>query len=169
MNDSVLTWNGDWAWSLPLIVLNVTLHVAGLAWINRAVLALVARVGDYRNFNVLFGLVIGLATLLTTLLHAMEAGLWAAVYCLLGALPNGKTALLYSLNAITTYGHSDLYLAPHWHLMGALEALNGMLLFGLTTAFLYGVLQRAWPTAWQASIERTPADVARASTADAHY
>jgi hypothetical protein len=30
--------------------------------------------------------------------------------------------------------------------MGAVEALNGMLLFGLTTAFLYGMLQRVWPT-----------------------
>jgi hypothetical protein len=42
--------------------------------------------------------------------------------------------------AITT-----LYLAAHWRLMGALEALNGMLLFGLTTAFLYGLIQRVWP------------------------
>jgi hypothetical protein len=31
--------------------------------------------------------------------------------------------------------------------MGALEALNGMLLFGLTTAFLYGLIQRVWPVA----------------------
>ncbi len=42
--------------------------------------------------------------------------------------------MLYSLNAITTYGHSDVHLSGHWQLMGALEALNGMLLFGLTTA-----------------------------------
>jgi hypothetical protein len=36
-------------------------------------------------------------------------------------------------------------LEGRWQLMGALEALNGMLLFGLTTAFLYGILQRVWP------------------------
>jgi len=54
--------------------------------------------------------------------------------------------MLYSLNAITSYGHSNLQLAAHWQLMGAVEALNGMLLFGLTTAFLYGVLRRAWAT-----------------------
>ncbi len=53
--------------------------------------------------------------------------------------------MLYSLNAMTTYGHSDLELTARWQLMGALDALNGMLLFGLTTAFLYGVLQRVWP------------------------
>jgi hypothetical protein len=152
MNDSVLMWDGDWAWSLPLIVVNVMLHVAGLDIINRALLGVIARVRNHRRFNVLFGLVIGLATLLATLLHAVEAGVWAVIYWFLGAMPNGKNAMLYSLNAITTYGHEELNLTAHWRLMGALEALNGMLLFGLTTAFLYGVLQRVWPTQWQASI-----------------
>jgi hypothetical protein len=36
-------------------------------------------------------------------------------------------------------------LEAHWQLMGALEALNGMLLFGLTTAFLFAVIQKVWP------------------------
>ena len=51
---------------------------------------------------------------------------------------------LYSLSAMTSYGHANLDLEEHWQLLGALEALNGMLLFGLTTAFLFGVIQRAW-------------------------
>ena len=42
---------------------------------------------------------------------------------------------------MTTYGHADIYLAEYWRLMGALEAPNGMMLFGLTTAFLFFVLQ----------------------------
>jgi hypothetical protein len=37
-----------------------------------------------------------------------------------------------------------MHLAPHWKMMGALEALNGWILFGLTTAFLFTVIQRAW-------------------------
>jgi hypothetical protein len=152
MNNSALMWDGDWVWSLPLIVINVVVHVSGLDFINRAVLRVIKRVRHHRNFNALFGLVIGMATLLATLLHALEAAVWACVYLALHAMPDGKSALLYSLNAITTYGHSDLYLTPHWQLMGALEALNGMLLFGLTTAFLYGVLQRVLPQQWQESI-----------------
>jgi hypothetical protein len=152
MNNSALMWDGDWVWSLPLIVINVVLHVAGLDLINGAVLRVIKRVRHHRNFTPLFGLVIGIATLLTTLLHALEAAVWACVYLALHAVPDGKSALLYSLNAITTYGHSDLYLTPRWQLMGSLEALNGMLLFGLTTAFLYGVLQRVLPQQWQESI-----------------
>ena len=41
--------------------------------------------------------------------------------------------------------HADLFLERHWQVMGALEALNGMMLFGLTTAFLFAMIQKAWP------------------------
>jgi hypothetical protein len=47
---------------------------------------------------------------------------------------------------MTSYGHADVFLAQHWQLMGAIEALNGMMLFGLSTAFLFAVLRDHWPT-----------------------
>jgi hypothetical protein len=53
--------------------------------------------------------------------------------------------MLYSLEAMTSYGHENLFLASHWRMLGALEALSGWILFGLTTAFLFAVIQRAWP------------------------
>ena len=53
--------------------------------------------------------------------------------------------MLYSLSAMTSYGHAEIFLAPHWRMMGALEALNGMMLFGLSTAFLFSVLSSHWP------------------------
>ncbi len=46
---------------------------------------------------------------------------------------------------MTTCGHAEIFLDAHWLLMGTLEALNGMMLFGLSTAFLFAVLQRHWP------------------------
>jgi hypothetical protein len=144
VNDA-LAWNGNWAWSLPLIVVNVIYHVIGLAFINERVVRRTAASRSKRNFIFGFVLVMGVATLLAILLHALEAGIWAGVYILLGALPDGKSALLYSLGAMTTYGHENFFLADHWRLMGALEALNGMILFGLTTAFLYSIIGEVWP------------------------
>ena len=79
-----------------------------------------------------------------TVLHAGEASIWAFAYNFLGALPNYRIALLYSLNAITSYGHTNVNLDDRWHLMGALEALNGWLLFGLSTAFLFSVIEKVW-------------------------
>ncbi len=70
-----------------------------------------------------------------------------SLYVLVGALPSPHLAMLYSLNALTAYGRAPVDLAPAWQMLGALEALNGLILFGLSTAFLYGILTRAWPVA----------------------
>ena len=63
--------------------------------------------------------------------------------------------MLYSLSAMTSYGHVGLYLERQWQMMGALEALNGMLLFGLTTAFLFAMIQRVWPIGSRARERRS--------------
>jgi hypothetical protein len=89
--------------------------------------------------------VMGITSLLATILHGIEGAIWAAAYRFLDAVPDTRTAMLYSISAITSYGHANLYLKERWQMMGALEALNGMLLFGLTTAFLFAIIQRAWP------------------------
>jgi hypothetical protein len=69
---------------------------------------------------------------------------FSVAYRFLGALPDYRSAMLYSLNAMTSYGHTDLRLDEHWRLMGAMEALNGWLLFGLSTAFLFAVVARVF-------------------------
>lgn len=143
--EDALSWNGNWAWALPLIGLTLIVHIVGLGLINAHVVHRVSALKGQRTFFTLFVLVMGLTTLLVTVLLAFEATLWAAAYRSLGALPNGREAILFSLNAFTSYGHTELHLAAHWRLMGALEALNGLLLAGLTTAFLYGHIQRVWP------------------------
>jgi hypothetical protein len=140
-----IPWDANWAWSLPLIALSVIFHVIGLGFINAGVVRALDRRKDSRHFLIAFSLVMGATTLAATMLHTMEAAIWAIAYRALGALPDSKSAMLYSLEAMTTFGHANIFLAQHWRLMGALEALNGMLLFGLTTAFLYGMIQTVWP------------------------
>jgi hypothetical protein len=58
------------------------------------------------------------------------------------------TRLFVSVPPMTSYGHTNLDLEAHWQLMGAIEALNGWLLFGLTTAFLFGMIERVL-SAWK--------------------
>jgi hypothetical protein len=139
--DDASVWNGNWAWSLPLIVITVIFHVIGLVFINERVIRARRFLKRGRSFLITFALILGLATLVAILLHAAEAAVWAGVYEALGALPDGKAAVLYSLSAMTAYGHEHFDLASHWQLMGSLEALNGMILFGLTTAFLFGMIR----------------------------
>src|ERR1700739_1498880 len=138
-------WTGDWAWSLPLIVLNVVIHVIGLGLINESVVRVLSGAMERRRFLAKFALVMGVTALLATVLHGIEAASGAPASRLLGALSDTKSAMLYSLSAMTSYGHANLFLEEQWQLMGALEALNGMLLFGLTTAFLFAMIQKVWP------------------------
>jgi MFS superfamily sulfate permease-like transporter len=139
-------WSADLAWGFPLIVLTVLIHVLGLGMVRARALGFSDRRKQSHHSMIIFVLVMGTTTLLATLLHGIETGIWAVAYRILGALPDNRTAMLYSLNAITSYGHTNIDLAKHWQLMGALEALNGWLLFGLTTAFLFGVLEKVWLT-----------------------
>jgi len=141
-----LLWETNWVWGLPLIVLTSVVHVLGLGLINETVVGALRGRKAHHHFTVMFAVAMSLTVLLATFLHALEAVLWAAAYRLLSALPDAKTAMLYSLSAITTYGHASALLAEHWRLLGTLEALNGMLLFGLTTAFLFALIQEVWPS-----------------------
>ncbi|HEY4932900.1 MAG TPA: hypothetical protein VII23_15120 [Terriglobales bacterium] len=138
------SWSADWAWGVPLIVLTVIIHVLGLGLIAQEAVGFSNRMFQRRHPTVVFVTVVGATTLFATCLHALEAGIWASAYWLLGALPDERLAMLYSLSAITSYGHETLQLKEHWQLMGSLEALNGWLLFGLTTAFLFGMIEKVW-------------------------
>ena len=89
-------------------------------------------------------IVIGAITamgLLLAALHGIEAALWAAAYLWLGALGSPEAAILYSFDTMATRGASGFTLQPHWQMMGALEAADGMLLFGISTAFIFTVMQ----------------------------
>ncbi len=142
VTESQLGWSGNWAWGAPLIVTTVIIHVLGLGLISRGVGRVSSGRVEHRHPMVTFVAIMGATTLLATSLHALEAGIWGSAYLLVGALPNSRTAMLYSLSAMTSYGHANLFLEDHWRLMGAMEALNGWLLFGLSTAFLFGMIDK---------------------------
>jgi hypothetical protein len=139
-------WYASWGLSLPLIIANVMIHVVGLGAIsdsvNRSMKA--GAVGRTRTMA-RFVTTITRIVLSITVLHAVEGIIWATAFLAVGAVPDSRTAMLYSINAMTSYGHENIDLVSHWQMMGALEALNGMLLFGLTTAFLFAMIQEVWP------------------------
>jgi hypothetical protein len=141
---NISTWGADWLWSLPLIALTVVIHVFGLSFIKGQRDRVMPRVHALRASSILARMSIGIAALAITVLHGLEGSVWAVAFRTLGALPDMRTAVLYSLNAMTSYGHVNVELAHRWQLMGALEALNGWILFGFSTAFLFTLVQEVW-------------------------
>jgi hypothetical protein len=90
-----------------------------------------------------------LAALMTTaisllMLHAVEVFLWALTYL---ALPGSnletlEQAVYFSLVTFTTLGYGDVTLNLRWRTLSGIEAMNGILLFGWTTALLFSVVQK---------------------------
>lgn len=137
-----MRWEEDWLWGLPIIVLTITLHICAFVLSERLLLRQLRRRVRSAGFRV--AAITGVA-LMAIALHAFEALFWAALYMRLEALPDARDAVLYSLSAITAFGHASLFLERQWQLLGAMEAMNGVILFGLTTAFLFAAVQLARP------------------------
>jgi hypothetical protein len=142
MEDGPFFWGADWACSLPLIVLNVAVHVSTLSLISMRVNRLGENAAGRRASRYSLTVRLSFITFLVIVLHGAEAAVWALTYVMIGAVSGPKAAMLYSLGAMTSYGHAPILLIPEWQLMGALEALTGLLLMGLTTAFLYAMIKQ---------------------------
>jgi hypothetical protein len=80
-------------------------------------------------------------TLLALAGHLGEIGLWALVLDISGAVADISAAVYSSAGSYTTSG-SDVVLSPQWKLLGPFEAVDGMLMFGVSTAFIFAVVQR---------------------------
>jgi hypothetical protein len=134
-------WSFDWSWGLPLLVFTVVIHVCAFVLMVKALVRKVRPGKGVGHFIV----AIALTALGAAALHGLEAATWAILYIWVGALPDAHAAMLYSLSAITSYGHSNIFLEDRWRLLGAIEAMNGLILFGLTTAFLFAAIEEVWP------------------------
>ena len=81
------------------------------------------------------------ATLLAFAAHLGEIALWAFTLEACGAVRDISSAIYSSAGAYTTSG-SDVVLPPQWKLLGPFEAVAGMLMFGVSTAFIFAVILR---------------------------
>ena len=73
-------------------------------------------------------------------LHTIEAGTWAALYYTRALFKDFETSLYFSLTSYTTIGYGDVVLPQKWRLLGAIEGISGVLLCGMSTAFIFAVM-----------------------------
>jgi hypothetical protein len=133
---------------LLLIVLTMAIHATAIVILAYAAVKIRVRL-ENRGLTA-WGLIailvciIGVIGLLLAVLHGIECVIWAAAYLSLGAIDLPMDALFFSLDSMSTRGASGLTLQRPWQVMGALEAVDGMLLFGVSTAYLFSVMQVYW-------------------------
>lgn len=73
-------------------------------------------------------------------LHITETNLWAGFYYGRGLFQDYETSLYFSLTSYTTIGYGDVLLPERWRLLGAIEGISGVLLCGVSTAFIFAVI-----------------------------
>ena len=92
-----------------------------------------------------FAVVIGLSL--------VETGIWAVFYYFRGLFPNLETALYFSLGTYSTIGYGDVVLPQRWRLLGGIEGISGVLLCGLSAAFVFAVLNVLFQSRIQKSFQ----------------
>jgi hypothetical protein len=76
------------------------------------------------------------------LAHLVEIALWAGLFIVCGEFQEFGTAYYHSAVNYTTLGYGDFIMSPSWKLLGPLEAADGALMFGVSTAMIFAVTQR---------------------------
>jgi len=76
------------------------------------------------------------------LAHVVEIVLWAVLFMVCGEFRYFGTALYHSAVNYSTLGYGDIVMSPEWRMLGPIEAANGALLFGVSTAMIFAVIQR---------------------------
>lgn len=141
-------WDASLFWSFALIAITITIHIGGIGAIANAIERLRSRLlhssrEDLGSTPTTIALLVAVALGLATL-HGIESFVWAVAYVHLNAFGSPADATLYSVDSMTTRGASGLQAVREWRMMGAAEAGDGMLLFGISTAFLFFVMTRLW-------------------------
>jgi hypothetical protein len=124
-----------------MVGLTVAIHLGGLLgllWVLRdRAHRIRARESRLVPLGVILFVVLGLVAI-----HSIEIWLYAAAVWAIGAVSDFETALYFSTVTFTTLGYGDVVLGGNWRLFGAIEAGNGLILFGWSTAFLLSVTGR---------------------------
>ncbi len=132
--------------SLPLLVgivanaATIVIHVLAV----RATVAFVRHEDQAGRVGIGFWTgvaVLAVAVFFALVAHLLEIGVWAVLFMLCGEFPAFATAYDHSAVNYTTLGYGNVIMTPSWRFLGPLEAANGMLLFGVSAALVFSVIQ----------------------------
>jgi hypothetical protein len=90
----------------------------------------------------LIAVMIAIVSILMTA-HVFEVLVWSLAYAIVNAAPDNADLVYFAFVNYTTLGYGDITPLASWRLLGPMTAMNGVLLFGWSTAVIFEVLRRA--------------------------
>ena len=120
-------------------VCNIAIHAVVMVAVIK-----VTRIADEwatsRQTRRLIAVMIATVTVLM-IAHLAEVLVWSLIYAIASAAPAGTDLIYFAFVNYTTLGYGDVTPVERWHLLGPMTAMNGVLLFGWSTAVIFEVLR----------------------------
>lgn len=120
---------------------NIALHAVAMAFVINAARAAAERWPAASTARLVAVMTAAVAVLMAA--HTLEIAIWAAGYALVDAVAEGTDRLYFAWVNFSTLGYGDITPVARWRLLGPMTAMNGILLFGWSTAVLFEVLRAA--------------------------
>lgn len=134
--------------ALAIVAVCVVLHVGGIAVFARYLLRRFPHLEGLTTISRQALLLIAVFAVVITL-HLIETGIWATFYYLYGLFETYEIALYFSLGTYSTIGYGDVVLPGRWRLLGGIEGISGVLLCGLSGAFIFAVVNALFQSRMQ--------------------
>jgi hypothetical protein len=125
--------------ALSIVAICVVIHTAGLVLFAQFLIDRFPKLDRVAAMTrQMVTLIFVFAVVIT--LHLVEAGLWAIFYYVRGLFNDFETAFYFSLVTYGTIGFGDVVLPQRWRLLSGIEGISGVLLCGLSAAFIFAVI-----------------------------
>jgi Ion channel len=130
--------------SIAVSLCNIAIHAIVMAAVLRVARAAGERATSHQSLRLIAVMIAVVSVLMAA--HIAEVMLWSFAYAIVGVAPPGTDLIYFAFVNYTTLGYGDVVPLLRWHLLGPMTAMNGVLLFGWSTAVIFAVLQKALMT-----------------------
>jgi hypothetical protein len=121
-------------------ICNIVIHAFVMTAVVKVVHRVTARHAGRHGILLIAVMVATVSVLMTA--HASEVLVWSLAYAIVDAAPAGTDLVYFAFVNYTTLGYGDVTPVADWRLLGPITAMNGVLLFGWSTAVIFEVLRR---------------------------
>ena len=120
---------------------NIAIHALVMMIVVRVAQAKGTKSNSHSSLLLIAVMIPTVSVLMVT--HAIEVMVWSLVYLMFEAAPADADLVYFAFVNYTTLGYGDITPVARWRLLGPMAALNGVLLFGWSTAVIFEVLRKA--------------------------
>ena len=132
-----------------LLSLSAIIHVGAVAYS----IPLFPKLADHLSLNekpqLRIVALLALTVFVLVTAHTIQIWTWAVTFLFIADLPDLSTSFYFATVTYTTLGYGDIVLGPGARIVATFCAITGLLTFGISTAFLIGVLSKVMPKGFE--------------------